>query len=213
VVIHHKGFVNGSAAMEWIYRNLTAPESIFVTGCSAGSIGSIMFAPYIINRYPTSRVVQFGDAEAYVFHRPVDLQTDWRAHDNFPSWIPGMAQIKPGDFTIAKFYSAVARFYPEYVFSQYNSAHDSVQQRYFYAILGTPTPGAWEAALAASHAEIHANVPNFRTYTDSGSGHCVTPRPDFYTREVNGVRLVDWVSDLARGEPVQDVHCTYCEGP
>jgi hypothetical protein len=28
--------------------------------------------------------------------------------------------------------------------------------------------------------------------------------------EVNGVTLVDWVTRLIEGEPVDDVHCTEC---
>src|SRR5215207_5983614 len=46
--IHHKGFVNGSAALEWAYANIASPESVFVTGGSGGSVGSAAFAPYII---------------------------------------------------------------------------------------------------------------------------------------------------------------------
>jgi hypothetical protein len=32
----------------------------------------------------------------------------------------------------------------------------------------------------------------------------------FYRETVNGVLLVDWVTALVRGEPVDDVHCTVC---
>ncbi|HEX9990102.1 MAG TPA: pectin acetylesterase-family hydrolase [Chloroflexia bacterium] len=214
VTINHKGFVNGSSGTEWVYEHFSSPESVFVTGCSAGSVGSITFAPYLINHYPKSRVTQLGDSLAYVFDHPVDLQTDWAAHDNFPSWIPDMAEIAPGEFTIARFYTAIARFYPGYTFSQFNSAHDAVQQRfYFAAALPSPTPGPWEDALAASLGEIAANAPNFRSYVAGGDQHCITPRQDFYTREVNGVRLRDWVDDLANGRDVESVHCVQCDAP
>jgi hypothetical protein len=32
----------------------------------------------------------------------------------------------------------------------------------------------------------------------------------FYTEEVNGQPLVDWVTMLIEGEPVADVHCKEC---
>jgi len=32
----------------------------------------------------------------------------------------------------------------------------------------------------------------------------------FYTEEVNGQPLVDWVTRLIAGEPVDDVHCEEC---
>jgi hypothetical protein len=37
LTIYHRGFVNAAAALDWAYRNIAAPDSIFVTGCSAGS--------------------------------------------------------------------------------------------------------------------------------------------------------------------------------
>jgi hypothetical protein len=214
VTIHHKGFANASVVLSWVYAHFAAPEAIFVTGCSAGSIGSILFAPYLIHHYPQARVTQLGDSEAYVFHRPVDLQSEWRAHDNFPAWIPGMREILPGRFTMSQFYATVARFYPDYIFSQYNTAHDAVQQRYFYAVIeGTPTPLAWEDALDASLREIHALASNFRSYVAGGADHCITPRAEFYTRQVDGRLFRDWVAALAAGAAVPSIHCTICEIP
>jgi hypothetical protein len=213
VVIEHRGFANGSAALEWVYGNFSGPESIFVTGCSAGSIGSIMFAPYLIDHYPVARVSQLGDSEAFVFDEPVELQDDWAAHDNFASWIPALTEISPGDFTMEKFYTAIANFYPRYTFSQYNSAHDPVQVRYFDAVREIPTPGAWERALARSLETIHAGAANFRSYTGGGTTHCVTPRESFYTLQTNGVSFRDWVADIAEGNAVANVQCTRCDAP
>jgi hypothetical protein len=34
--------------------------------------------------------------------------------------------------------------------------------------------------------------------------HCALPTPEFYSLRVDGVRLPDWVADLAAG---QDVSC------
>jgi hypothetical protein len=193
-----------------LFARFGGPESMFVAGCSAGSVGSIVLAPYLINHYPGSKVYQLGDSEAFVFDHSVELQTDWHAHDNFPSWIPEIARIKPGEFTTARFYAAIAGFYPDHAFSQYNTAHDSVQQRYYFAAARTPTPGPWEDALEASLDEIHAAASNFHSYTDAGSGHCITPHGGFYTSQVDGVRFRDWVNDLANGKQVENVHCTNC---
>lgn len=76
IVIHHKGFVNASTALRWVYVRFPSPRSVFITGCSAGSVGSIAFAPYVIQQYPNARVAQLGDSLAFVFHRPVNLHTD-----------------------------------------------------------------------------------------------------------------------------------------
>lgn len=40
--------------------------------------------------------------------------------------------------------------------------------------------------------------------------HGVLQCGSFYTEEVNGEELVDWVTRLIEGGPVDDVHCTEC---
>ena len=208
VRIRHKGFVNGSAAMEWAYDRVEDPEAVFVAGCSAGSIGSILFAAYAARHYEDARLVQLGDSEAFVFDRPVDLQSDWGAHDNFPEWIPALAHMEPGDFSMARFYTAVASAYPEHVFAQYSTAHDSVQIRYFLA--AGDSSGRWEDELAASLGEIHAGAPNFRSYLAEGGGHCILQHPRFYSETVGGVRFRDWAAALAEGRDVRNVQCAEC---
>jgi hypothetical protein len=69
LTIYHRGFVNASTALNWAYENVTTPDSVFVTGCSAGSVGSILFAPYLIDRYPDAAVTQLGDSLADCFER------------------------------------------------------------------------------------------------------------------------------------------------
>ena len=204
--IHYKGFANSSTAVQWAYGHFESPEQVFVAGCSAGSIGSIMFAPYVIQHYPNSQVVQLGDSEAFVFDHPVDLQSTYAAHDNFASWIPGLGEIKPAEFTMSRFYAAIAGFYPEYTFSQYNTAHDYIQQSFYFAnVLPVSTPVPWETALQKSLAEIRNAAPNFRSFTSGGTEHCITPTECFYTELVGGVRFLDWVSDMASGRVPADI--------
>src|SRR5262245_32087167 len=42
--IQHKGGVNTRAVLDWLYANVPAPEKIFVTGCSAGAYGAILWS-------------------------------------------------------------------------------------------------------------------------------------------------------------------------
>lgn len=206
LTIYHKGYVNSSAAVDWAYDHFDGPEQVFVAGCSAGSIGSIVFAPRVIQHYPSSQVLQLGDSEAFVFDHPVDLESTYKAHENFPNWIPGVEAIQPGRFTMSTFYSAIAAFYPNNSFAQYNTGHDFVQQGFYIANLrpqGTPVP--WESALQSSLAEIHSASPNFHSYTSAGNEHCITPTDRFYTEQVGGVAFRDWVSDMANGNTPGDI--------
>jgi hypothetical protein len=43
-----------------------------------------------------------------------------------------------------------------------------------------------------------------------GQEHTTLSDGTFYTEEVNGQPLVDWVARLIARQPVDDVHCTDC---
>jgi Pectinacetylesterase len=201
LTIRHKGFVNASTALRWAYRAVPRPRSVFVAGCSAGSVGSAAFAPFVIRHYRRARVAQLGDSLAFVFHRPLDLEAGYRAHENFPRWIPAVRAIKPGHFTMARYYTAIGNYYRRASFAQFNYDSDAVQER-FYAALGG-TAGDFPAALAQSLGEIRASTPSFRSYTAPGSSHCVLPLDRFYSLRVRGVSLAGWVRRLAAGRPVR----------
>jgi hypothetical protein len=176
---------------------------VFVTGCSAGSIGSILHAPRVIRQYPRARVAQLGDSLGYLFSRPTDLRSLWGAGRRLPGWVPGVAAIPRDRFTMPRFYDAVADHYPRASFAQVNFREDFVQRRFHEAAGGDPE--RFGAALEGNLAAIRASTPNFRSCLLEGSAHCALPRPEFYTLASGGVGLRDWVADLAAGEPVPDL--------
>lgn len=208
VTIHFNGFVNASAALEWAYQRFPEPESVFVSGCSAGSVGSIVHAPYIIEHYKDTPVYQLGDSLSLLFTGPVDLQSDWHAHDNDAKWIPALAAMQPLDWTMAKYYQAIADYYPDYAFTQYNSIRDSVQVFFAYPD-GSGDGADWEELLETHLASITA--PNYHALTAGGTLHCLTPRPQFYTYAIDGVPVRDWVDALANGQPIESLHCRNCD--
>lgn len=208
LTIYHRGFTNAAAALEWAYTHVSAPQSIFITGCSAGSVGSIASAAYVIENYPEATVTQLGDSLAFVFHRPVEMEFDYQAQTTFPDWIPALASLDASALLMSDFYAAIAGYYPGYTFAQYNTEADSVQGRYYVAVGGEVED--FPGALAASLSAIHAQAANFRSYTAAGSLHCIMPRLQFYTLETEGVRFRDWVDDLAHGRSVPDVQCPTC---
>ncbi len=106
--IYHHGFVNLNAALEWAFESVLAPESVFVTGCSAGSIGSIRAAPHLIHQYTEAEVVQLGDSLGFVLDEPSTVDSIYGSHKTFPAWIPEFANFDPARFTMADFYNKVA---------------------------------------------------------------------------------------------------------
>jgi hypothetical protein len=210
IVIHHNGAVNVRAVFDWIQDNFEKPEKIFVSGCSAGSYGSIMGAAHIAQLYPDVPLYQLGDAGAGVTTDDFFQNSfpNWGAAQNIPDWIPAL-QVPWTELTMAEIYVAAADYYPNDRWSQYNAAHDQIQT-FFYAAMGG-TAADWGDLMLASIQEIQANAANFHSYTAPGEIHCITGDDIFYTREVNGVKFSDWVDALVNDKAWDDVMCTDCE--
>ena len=202
--IHHRGFVNTEAAFEWVYANFEQPGSIFMSGCSAGALGSMLYTPHVIRHYPESTVTQLGDSGGgLVLNIEWDIDSDYDAGQYFPDWIPGMQEEIAKTFTVAKYYSALANYYPDYTFAQYNSAADRIQTRYFTADGGSADD--YPATLQASLDEVAQQANNFRSYTAEGNHHCMLETTKLYNEENDGVRVRDWVADLANQIGVENV--------
>jgi hypothetical protein len=199
--VEQKGYVNARAALDRAFRDFPSATRVFVTGCSAGSVGSAFHADAILRRYPKARVTQVGDSLAFVFHRPISLAS-WGTHTRFPSWFE---PARPnGRWTMAEFLGALAKRYPTRTFARFNHASDGVQEAFYSAVGGNPAdfPGRLRAAEA-----MLKRLPNYRSFLACGSAHCSFDRPDFYSESVGGVRLRDWVANLAAGK---DVTCPAC---
>jgi len=199
VTVQQFGWVNAQAALRRAYREFPDPGAVFIAGCSAGSVGSAFHADSIIRRYPKARIAQLGDSLAFVFHRPIRL-TGWGAHEHFPPFF----RIGNRRFTMTQFESALARAHPKRLFARFNHAQDSVQQQFYLAVGGKP--GGFAPRLAAAERTLK-KLKNYRSYLACGARHCALPTSEFYSLRVGGVRLRDWVADLAAG---RNVGCPVC---
>ncbi len=104
--------------------------------------------------------------------------------------------------------SRAARHDPEIVFARHDYAYDEQQQRW-YPIAGIPATDLL-SLIDANETQIEAAGVNLLSYIAPGDEHTTLSDGTFYTEEVNGQPLVDWVTRLVEGEPVDDVHCTDC---
>ncbi len=205
--IRHNGYTNASTALSWAYENFDAPESVFVTGCSAGALGSSFHAPNIMAQYDGVRLAQFGDSAGGYRGDLSNQFSRWGTADVLPD-LPEFEGLTASDLSFNLFYLAAGARFPDYMFAQFNTAHDEAQ-RFFVSLSVNALP--YEEALAANMSELEANLDNFRSFTAGGTQHCVLPVDEFYTYQVDGVRVRDWVADLAAGEPVDNIACADCE--
>lgn len=208
LTIEHKGFVNANAVLDWVYANYTDPSEIVITGCSAGSYGSIMHAPYVMEQYPETPVYQIGDAGIGIIFEVGTLLNLWGFYGNLPEWAPDLATIEGSETYISEVYTAFANQFPENQFAQVTTFTDTVQTG-FYALSGGNL-GGWMRWREDNLLALQESLPNFRSFTAGGAQHCIVPYDYFYTYAVDGVRFRDWFADYIAGEPVENVRCTRC---
>ena len=206
----HNGFANVSAVLEWVYANVTSPEEIYVAGVSAGMPASILYAPSVIEHYPSASVAQLGNGLGAF---PIDADTfaTWGTADILPEWMPEFDGITPETLTFETLYVAAATHYPDYVFAQSNTAHDANLSPIWSSATGGTPP--FEEALTANMHAIAEQVPNFRYYIAGGTTHVLTTNRIFYTVRVDDVLFSDWFAALLNGEAVENVACTQCDVP
>ncbi len=172
---------------------------MFVTGCSAGSIGAAYWSADIAAHYRGERVSLLGDSGG-----------GWRGGlgTSFNLWGSSYQGTPGANLTIEQFYAGAARAGVHV--AEYNSAHDETQNFFNYVGFST-TP--YTDALRLNLRYLVSRARGFHSYTEGGSQHCVIPRSEFYTYQTNGVRLSDWVGKLAAGQPISTVACTDCDNP
>ncbi len=204
VRIHHNGATNATTALNWVFENVKEPETVFVTGCSAGAIASPFYTQRVAEAYPNARIEQLGDAAGSYRNPELAKQIfkNWGTQSILPE---AYADINIDQLTFEQFYITSASLYPNVSFAQYNAAYDGVQT-FFLGLTGLQDINLPELQQA-NFADIDAAVDNFNTYTAGGEEHCVTNTPNFYTYKVNDVSLRDWVADLAAGKEVENVAC------
>ena len=206
VRIHHNGYRNAMAAIEWASARVKAPSDVFVAGESAGAIATPFYADRLADRYPKARVVQLGDSGGgYRSPAVPGLLEAWGAIEVLRRF----AFNVPSDTSAIRFetlYTATARNHPTIRLAQVNTAEDETQV-FFLAQIGMPN-AVLDPLLERNYADIRAASPAFRAFTASGKVHVILRRPQFYSLEAGGVRLRDWVAGLVAGRRVDDVPAT-----
>lgn len=212
VTIHHYGYVNARAALDWTFANVLAPDTIVVTGSSAGAIPSPVFASLLADQYPGARVVQLGDAAGgYRSGESAPAILDAWGVTEVLSTVPGFESLDARSFSYARLYILAAQRHPDVQFARYDTAEDEVQ-RQFLALAGEQVPSLMPL-LEANREEIRSAVPNVRDFVAPGSVHTILSRAEFYTLETGTTLFRDWMEALVRGDPVSSVTCDPCRSP
>ncbi len=215
ITVNHRGAANARVVLDWVYDNVLDPEQVFVTGCSAGSYGSIGWSAYLMEHYTDTPIIQFGDSGAGVITETFfrDSFPSWNAEAMLPDWLPGLdpATVDIFELELADVYEVIGAAYPNNVVSQYNTTFDNNQTFYYEAMGGEGGAAGWSERMETSRDRIVGSTPNYRAFQAPGEQHCIIIQENFYEVEANGTRLVEWLQDLVDGEDVENVLCTECD--
>lgn len=207
VTTHHNGYANSSAVLDWVYANYPNPDSVVISGSSAGAIGSSFYAGMVAEHYSQNPVVLLADAAGGYNspNLPVTFNA-WNTAAILPDW-PEYAGESNDSLTFEDFYIASARHAPNLTIAQYNAAEDQTQIQFSYLIGDTPGTFSLPQRIFNHYVEIESAVDEFHSYTAGGNVHTILTSPIFYTYAVRGVRFVDWFQALVDGQPLGDISC------
>jgi hypothetical protein len=206
---HFQGYVNSQAALKWTFANFPSPEKVFITGSSAGAMGSIFFAEPIMSRYAAAPVVQLGDGYVGIMPKEWLGLEVWGTRANLPGAVrQDMALATPANFA-TKLYASSAGLWPNRTFAQFTTAADVFQIGYYATAGGQPRE--WPDLMWAGLDKLNQEG-NFHSYIAAGADHTILPFDRFYTTQINGVRFRDWLANLINDQPVSNVACARGSG-
>lgn len=212
LTVEHKGFVNGSAALDHLAQNHPDTAQVVVAGKTAGSVAAPVYGGLVADLLPDAQVTVFG-AQSGAFPDDPDFNTGilgelWGAYDTMPDW-----EVNDGltarDWGTTRFWIQAGLHDPDIVMARFDYAFDPNAARAVEGLTGADASNL-VASIDANEAAIEDAGVVQHSYTAPDEEHGIFEFERFYEIEVNGVTLVDWVKALLAGEPLDDVHCDEC---
>ncbi len=209
LTIQHKGYVNGTAALDHLAATFPRATQVVVVGESAGSVASPLYAGLVSDRLPDARITVLADGSGAYPDVPAitEIIADWGAAKAIPAWSQNSGSAAE-QWSFPGFFIQSGQHDPEIVFARHDYAYDG-DQKFFAELVGLSAEDLL-SLIDANETQIEGAGVNLLSYIAPGDEHTVLSDGPLYTEEVNGQLLVDWVTRLIAGEPVDDVHCTDC---
>ena len=210
LTVEHNGFVNSTTALTYLAENYPDTTEVVVAGESAGAVAAPVYGGLVADLLPDAQVTVFADGSGAYPDDPdvnVEILGQWGIFETMPDWDVNQG-LTARDWGIPRFWVQAGLHDPDIVLARFDFAYDEVQT-FFMDLAGLDTSDL-AASIDANESAIEAAGVTQHSYTAPGTDHVIVGDDLFYTIEVNGVTLVDWVAALIAGAPLDDVHCDEC---
>ncbi len=212
LTVQHRGYVNGTAALDHLAQQYPDADEVVVVGKTAGSVAAPLYGGLVADRLPDAKVtVLGGQSGAWPDHPGFNsgiLDAKWGAYDAMPDW--AVDGLDAGRWGPPRFWTQAARHDPDLVLARFDFAYDPHAAVEVTEWMTTDPPDLL-AEIDANESAIEKTGATLHSYTAPGDDHGIFEWAKFYEIEVDGVRLSDWVSELVTDEPPGDVHCDKCD--
>jgi len=211
VVVHHNGYVNGTTALAKMAELFPDTAELVVTGESAGSVPTPLYAGLAHDLLPDAAITVLADGSgAYPDIPAINavIGDSWGTMNAVPAW-PENAGATVENWSLPGLFVHAGAHDPAITFARHDYAYDKTQT-FFAGLAGIPADDL-VSLIDKNEQEIEAGGVTLFSYISPGDSHTVLGRPEFYTETENGEAFVDWVTALVTHQPVTDVHCTDCK--
>lgn len=188
---YHRGQANASALVNLMKKNYPDPQTIFVTGASAGGYGTLM--GYLLARlaYPGKELIVFNDSGPWLFN-PARI-TDTEA--SFKNW--NLDRLIPADCADC---ADQLLYILDWIFPRDPLVRIGLFMHYDDFTIGTGYLGFgldFRDVLLQTTGKVHKKFPDrFKRYFTDGIKHTIIVDKDFYNVTAHGERLVTWLQGL-----------------
>ena len=210
LIVHHKGFVNASTALDAAVERFGDAAEVVVAGSSAGSASAALYGGLAADLFEDASVAVVADASgAYPSDPGINtyIGSLWGTMRVVPDW-PVNEGVTPAEWGLPELFVRAGLHAPRLRFARYDNAFDSTQE--FFAVLAGFDASSIDQLMHQNEALIEAAGVNQASYMAPGTDHTILWRDLLYTQEVEGVAFVDWLTAFLGGTDVDDVACVDC---
>lgn len=210
VVIEHRGYLNASTALTAAAATFPDAEQVVVVGASAGSAGAPLYGGLAHDVFPDAQITVLADSSgAYPGDEGITaaIGTLWGTTNAVPRWDVNEG-MTAGRWSLPGLFVQAGKHDPDIVLARHDYAFDQTQVG-FAALVGVPADDL-VSLIDRNEQVVEDGGVDLHTWVQAGDEHTVVGEPEFYTNEVDGISLRDWVADLIAGKAVPDVHCDDC---